>query len=62
MDKTMPCTCGAEDALNEASGLLVTICTGLESEGIPFPPELLDWWCGHKKELEDAKPRIQLVN
>ena len=62
MDKTMPCTCGLEGELNEAVNLLVTICSGLEAEGIPFPPELLNWWCGHKKKIEDNKPRIQLVN
>ncbi len=56
MDKTQPDTI---EKLNRANALLVTICSGLEAEGIPFPPELLDWWLGYKKELE---PRIQLVS
>ena len=59
MDKTMPCTCGLEDELNKATDLLVTLCSGLEANDIPMPPELLDWWCTHKKANE---PRIQLVN
>jgi len=59
MDKTMPCTCGAEEELEETTALLVTLCFGLEAGKVPMPPELLNWWCGYKKSLE---PRIQLVN
>ena len=49
--------------LVRANELLVTLCLGLEESEIPFPPDLLDWWISHKKDLEeDEKPRIQLVN
>ena len=62
MDKTMPCTCGSFDKLAEATALLDIICSGLEADEIQFPPPLLNWWINRKKELEDDKPRIHLVN
>jgi len=45
--------------LDIAEALLSTLCLGLEADGVPMPPELLDWWISHKKE---NKPRIQLLN
>ncbi len=51
-----------QDRLDIANDLLVTLCAGLESDEIPLPPELLSWWIGHQKELDEAeKPRIQLI-
>jgi len=45
--------------LDIAEGLLVTLCGGLEADGVPLPPELLDWWISYQKE---NAPRIQLIN
>ena len=48
--------------LEIANSLLTTLCSGLDVSKVPMPPELLDWWIGYKKELEEAeKSRIQLI-
>ena len=43
---------------DKANALLYTLCSGLDADNVPMPPELLDWWIGYKK---DTEPRIQLV-
>jgi len=48
-----------QERLDRAEGLLATLCEGLEEDGVPLPPELLDWWISYQKE---NAPRIQLIN
>ena len=55
MDKTMPDSFMATEAIK----LLDGICTALEADKVPIPPDLLNWWISYKRSLE---PRIQLVN
>ena len=42
---------------DKAVELLAHICYGLEGEGVPCPPELLDWFIEYKKQ---EKPEIIL--
>ena len=61
MDKNITC-CNCYEKLESANILLFTLCSGLEASKVPLPPDLLDWWISHKKELEEAtKPRIKLI-
>ena len=39
---------------DEAVGLLVHICYGLEGDDVPFPPELLKWY----KEYRKAQKKV----
>jgi len=36
---------------DKAVELLAHICYGLEGEGVPCPPELLDWFIEYKSSL-----------
>ena len=53
-----------QERLDRAEGLLATLCEGLEEDGVPLPPELLDWWISYqdvvpKNLSREARPLLK---
>ena len=47
-----------DERLKRAEDLLALLCAGLESDDVPIPDDLLDWWISYQEE----EPKIQLLS